>query len=104
MVLWPLKITCMPAVGYVRSMSNLVRTMTEAASLGGEDKSMSRLCEKVFGYPCRKLYAPLYEISVAERQGNEAASYFLRSLLSNSRDWKKLHEARFNSYVYIASF
>ena len=58
-------------------MGNVVRTMTEAASLGGEGQSMSRPCEKICGYLHKQLCAPLYKASTAKGQAREAASYFL---------------------------
>ena len=64
----------------------MVRTMTEAACPGEEGQSMHGPCEKIFGYPCRQLCAPLYEAPVAKRQTREAGSYFYSSLMSNLGD------------------
>ena len=54
MALWPLKHMyasyCRLPVG---AKNNMLRTMAKAASLGGEGESISGLCEKIFGYPCR---------------------------------------------------
>ena len=71
---------------YVRAMSNVVRITTEVASLGREEQSMSRQCEKFFGCTFWWLSAPIYEVSLAEGQAREAASYFHRTLLNNIGD------------------
>ena len=52
---------------YIGATSNIVKIMTETASLGGEGQNTSRLCEKIFGYPHRQLGAPLHKASAAER-------------------------------------
>ena len=81
----------------VGATSNVVRTMTKAASPSREGQSMCGQYEKIFGYPHRSLCAPFYKVSAAEGQAREAAYYSFRSLLSNSGDWKKHHEVRFTS-------
>ena len=68
---------------------NVVWTTTKAASLGGEGQRMCRPCEKIFGYPHKRLHAPLHEAAVAEGQAREAVTYSYRTLLSNSGNWKK---------------
>ena len=78
----------------------MVKTTTEAASLGREEQSTHGLCDKIFRYPHRQLSAPLYEVPVAEGQAREAATYFCRTLPSNLRDWKKCNEARFTSFNF----
>ena len=65
------------------AMSNLVRIVTEAASLGGERQSMNGPCEKIFGYPHWQLSAPLHEAPIAKGLAREGASYFHKTLLSN---------------------
>ena len=68
----------------------MVDAMTEAASPTGERQSMSRPCEKIFGYPHRQLSDTLYKAPAAEGQTREAVSYFCRTLLSNLGNWKKM--------------
>ena len=76
----------------------MVRTTTEAASLGREGQSMCRPCEKIIEYPCWQLSAPLYKAPATEGQAREAWAYFYRTLPSNLGNWKKCNEARFTSF------
>ena len=81
----------------------MVSTMAETTSPGREGHRTSALSKEIVRYPCKRLITPIYKTSAAEGQAGEAASYFCRSLLSNLRDWKKYHEARFTSfYISIA--
>ena len=59
---------------------------------------MPRPCEKIFGYPCWQLSAPLHKAPATEGQAREALAYFCRTLLSNLGNWKKCNEARFTSF------
>ena len=67
----------------IEAISNIVRTVTEAASPSGEGQSMHGPCENIFGYPHRQICAPPHEAPVAEGQAREAVNYFYMTLLSN---------------------
>ena len=47
---------------------------------------MCRPCEKIFGYPCWQLSAPLHEAPATEGQAREAVTYFYRTLPSTSEE------------------
>ena len=77
--------------------------MTEVTSPGGEGQGMSRPSEEIIRYPHKRSSTPLYKEFAAKGQAREAVSYFLNSFLSNLRDWKKCHEARFTSFYLCTS-
>ena len=89
---------------HVRAISNVLRTMIEAASTSGKEQSTSIQCEKILEYLYRKLSAPLYKASAAKQQAREAVYYSCKSLLSNLKDWKKHYKARFTRFnIYTPS-
>ena len=72
--------------------------MKEAARLGGEEYSMHKLYQKIFGYPHWRLSAPLHEAPATEGQAMETVKFIPRTLLSNLGNWKKCNRARFTSF------
>ena len=51
---------------YIGATSNIVRTIVEANSLGGEKQSRNRPRDKIFIYPHKGLSSSLYEASAAK--------------------------------------
>ena len=84
----------------VGATSNVVKIIVEAASPGKEGQGMSGPSEEIARYLHRRLCTSLYEVSAAKGQAREAESCFCTSNLSNLRDRKKCHKARFTT-IYI---